>query len=249
MATVEAADGTPIAYEQVGVGRPLVCVHGTGATAGTFRGFASSLEDVSCVLVERRGRGDSGDADAYALDREVEDLLAVLDEFEPPAVLGHSYGGIVAFEAARRTDRLSRLAVYEPPVLAGTGDEGLASSLADRLDAGQNRAVVRQFFDRAVGEAVDDIWPTWEVDAPPARTFVREVTAVEAYDLPTDPSIDIPTLLLSGEESPRHLRDSTRAVADVLPSARLVTLEGIGHAGLSRAPDRLASVIGAFLQP
>lgn len=247
MVRVESADGTRIAYEHIGSGRPLVCVHGTGASGEPLRLLASSFDAVECIVVDRRGRGDSADADAHSLDREVEDLLTVLKRVDDPALFGHSFGGIVALEAARRLDRLDRLVLYEPPVLAGDDGEDLAATLADRLDAGEEATVVRHFFERAVGADVDDLWPTWEAEAPPAHTFVREVAAVEAYDLPEDPDVEVPTLLLYGEESPLHLRNAAGTVADAVPDARLVELAGVGHAGNTRAPDRVAAAIESFL--
>lgn len=248
MERVESADGTRIVCERVGTGRPLVCVHGTGATKESLALLAGSFDAVECVLVERRGRGDSGDAAVHALDREVEDLLAVLDRVENPALFGHSFGGIVALEAARRTDRLDRLALYEPPVLGGGDGESLAATLADAHEAGDDAADVRRFFERAVGEDVRDLWPSWEEEAPPAHTFVREVAAVESYELPDASDLGVPALLLYGDESPRHLRESTQAVADALPDARLTSLEGVGHVGIIHAADTVAAELEPFLR-
>jgi len=248
MERVPSADGTEIAYERLGSGTPMVCVHGTGASSGPLRFLAAAFDSVGGIVVDRRGRGESGDADAHSLDSEVDDLLAVLDRVEATALFGHSFGGIVALEAARRTDRLERLVLYEPPVLGGDDGETLAAELASLHEDGDGDAAIRRFFDEAVGEDVDDMWPTWETDAPPARTFVREVAAVEAYDLPTDLDLGVPTLLLYGEESPRHLRESTLAVGDALPDARLVELEGVGHVGNTQAPEQVAAAVGPFLR-
>lgn len=247
MEDVESTDGTRIAYECIGSGCPLVCVHGTGASSGSLRFFAASFDVLQCVVMDRRGRGESGDTDAHAIDHEVEDLLAVLGIFQDPALFGHSYGGILALEAARRLDGLDGLVLYEPPVLGGDDGESLAAELGALHDDGDGAEVVRRFFDRAVGEDIDDLWPNWETEAPPAHTFVREVAAVERYTLPEALAIDVPTLLVYGEESPQHLRDSTTAIADLLPGARLVELEGIGHNGTSHAPARLAAEFESFL--
>jgi pimeloyl-ACP methyl ester carboxylesterase len=245
---VESADGTRIAYDRVGSGAPMVCVHGTGASSGPLRFLAASLDAVECAVLDRRGRGESGDADAHSLDREVEDVLAVLDRFETPALYGHSFGGSVALEVARRTDDVDALVLYEPPVLGGEGDQRLAADLADLLAAGDEEAVVRRFFDEAVDEDVDELWPNWREEAPAARTFAREVATVEAYDLPAALSLDVPVLLFYGAESPEHLRRSTLAVADAFPDARLVELAGVGHTGNTTAPDRVATEIESFLR-
>lgn len=247
MERVESADGTPIAYERVGEGDPLICVHGTAAGRGSWRAVARALDGVGAALVDRRGRGESGDAPDHGLDREVADLLAVLDRVGPAAVLGHSFGGIVALEAARRTDAVRRLVLYEPPALAGDGG-GFAADLRRLHEEEGGDAVVRAFFEAATGEPIDEAWPGWRGAAPPGRTIPREVAAVEAYELPGPAGVGVPALLLTGSESPPDLRASTAALADALSDPRVRRLDGYGHAANTRDPDLVAGIVGDFLR-
>lgn len=241
-------DGTRVAYELVGEGRPLVVVHGTAADRDSWRGVAERLEGFEVALLERRGRGASTDGDDYSIGREVEDVLAVLDEYPEPALLGHSFGAVVALEAARRTDRISDLVLYEPPVLAGREGDAMAEDLRRIRDEEGEDAAVKAFLEAGVADDVDEWWPEWREEAPPGRTVLREVETVERYELADSVDARTSALLLHGTESPAHLQESTRAVADVLPNSRVVELEGLGHAGNAEAPDAVADVIESFLR-
>lgn len=116
METITSADGATIAYERSGSGPSLVLVHGATADHTTWAPALPLLEEHFTVYaMDRRGRGDSGDADDYALDREAEDVVALVETIdEPVTLLCHSFGGLCALEAAPRTDRLRRLVPYEP---------------------------------------------------------------------------------------------------------------------------------------
>jgi len=113
---VVSPDGTPIGSFQRGLGPPVVLLHGTGADASRWARALPALEGYLTVyaVVDRRGRGGSGDAAAYTLKREVEDVLAVLESVDAAATLpGHSFGGLCALEAATRRPRLTRLVLYD----------------------------------------------------------------------------------------------------------------------------------------
>ena len=115
---VASLDGTRIAVHRSGEGPPLVLVHGAAADHSRWRPVLPALERRFTVLaVDRRGRGGSGDAAAYALEREVEDVVAVVEAAgEPVALLGHSHGAVCALEAARLTGGVRALVLYEPPL-------------------------------------------------------------------------------------------------------------------------------------
>ena len=112
-----SADGTPIGFLKFGSGPSLVFVHGSVNTGEEWLQVATAMaEQFTCYVMDRRGRGRSGDAAAYSLDRECEDIIAVLEVAGPEAhLLGHSYGAICALETARRLP-IGRLVVYEPPL-------------------------------------------------------------------------------------------------------------------------------------
>lgn len=118
METVTSADGTTIAFERTGSGPPLVLVHGTGLDHNFWdlSGVGPALaENYTVYAVDRRGRGGSGDADVYELEREIEDVVAVVESIDDPVtLLGHSYGGLCTLEAAERIETLQSLVLYEP---------------------------------------------------------------------------------------------------------------------------------------
>ena len=251
MQTVTSADGTEIAYEQHGEGSPLILVHGASADRTSFRPLVPQLADDHTLIVpDRRGRGDSGDGPTYSLDREIEDLRALLAVIDgTPAVFGHSFGGLVAL-AATPDLPIRRLVLYEPAVLVGDHrDDALADRMQDRLDAGERRAAFRLFIEEAGGVPDATALPWWPQEAPLDRTetVIRETRAVEAYRLPSTPEIDVPTLLLRGERGPDHLRDAVVALENRLADVRTTALAGVGHMGIESAPERVGDAVVAFL--
>ena len=118
MEKVASQDGTTIGYSHIGSGSPLVLVHGTGGASTRWTPILPALEQhFSVCVVDRRGRGASGDGNTYAIEREFEDIAAVVDAMgEPVNLLGHSFGGICALEAGLLTRNLRKLVLYEPPI-------------------------------------------------------------------------------------------------------------------------------------
>ena len=120
MPTVKSADATPIAYSRTGNGLPLVLVHGISADASRWAPVMPALEERYTVFaMDRRGRGESSDGAAYGLEREFDDVAALVDAAAasaaaPVSLLGHSYGGLCALYATLRTPRVNKLVVYEP---------------------------------------------------------------------------------------------------------------------------------------
>ncbi len=114
--TVTSVDGTPIAYWRSGEGPPLVQVHEAPADHGRWAPVLPAFEQRFTVCaVDRRGRGGSGDSEDHAIEREFEDIAAVVDSLgEPANVLGHSYGVLCALEAALLTRNVLKLVLYEP---------------------------------------------------------------------------------------------------------------------------------------
>jgi pimeloyl-ACP methyl ester carboxylesterase len=250
MNTVISADGTEIAYEQVGDGRPLVLIHGGGVTRRIWNGTRPHLADDATLLIpDRRGRGDSGDADEYSLEREVADIRAVLDAIDSePILFGHSFGALLALEAAQESS-VKRLILYEPAILTGEHRDGanLASEMDELLDAGDRRQAVKLYFEEAAGAENVEQWPIWPDCVSLAETIVRENHAVERYRL-DDPDVAAPTLSMMSENGPKHLRDGVRALHDTLSDSRLVELDGVGHGGVSSAPEQVAGEIRPFVR-
>lgn len=254
MESVTSADGTTITYEQTGSGPPLVLVHGTAGDRDDWREVAPMFaEHFTVYNIDRRGRGESGDADDYSLERDIEDVAAVLEEAGDGATLfGHSFGGAVALEAALRAGTVDRLVLYEPVVPPESdelfADEDLArvESLADE----EPDAALETFFREVVGVSDEELEglrssPQWETGTRTIRTVPREVRALasHAFDTAGYEKLAIPTDLVMGGQSPDHLRECTERVAALLPNSGLIELAGMGHDGLITDPDRFGSLI------
>jgi pimeloyl-ACP methyl ester carboxylesterase len=252
---VEAPDGVAIACEVSGDGVPLVLVHGAGSARWSFDEVRPYLEPrFTVIAIDRRGRGDSADGAEYALEREYEDVAAVVRDAGKGALLmGHSYGGLVAAGAARVLDP-PLLALYEPAmggVLATREQierwEGLIAD-CDR------DTVLREFFreiagytDAATREAEGS--PVWEARRRIVPTLPRELRAELAHRHDPDAlgASSAPTLLLVGSESPDWALRSVDAYCDSIPNAERVVLEGQGHSANMTAPGLLAAELERFL--
>lgn len=148
--TVLADDGTELGIHRLGSGSPVVIVHGSISTAQSWIPVAALLAaDHSVFVLDRRGRGSSGNAETYSLETEAADIIAVLTEVEQqtgvvPALVGHSYGAICALEAIRAGANVSSVALYEPPLpvdgpIAGKHLAPYAAAIA----ASDNDAAIR----------------------------------------------------------------------------------------------------------
>jgi pimeloyl-ACP methyl ester carboxylesterase len=254
---VTAPDGVRIACEVSGEGPPLVLVHGAGSARWSFDEVRPPLEPrFTVIAIDRRGRGDStdGDGDGYALESEVEDVAAVVrDAGEGALLFGHSYGGLIAGEAARRLD-LPRLALYEPPM----GGVVATSEMLDRwerlIEAGERDTVVRELEVDVGGDdeaAIDEVVgsPEWEARKRVVHTVPRELRAELAhrFDGAALSELAMPTLLLVGAESPEWAVRSVDAYADAIPGSERRILDGQGHGANLTAPYLLAAELGRFM--
>lgn len=231
---ITSADGTEIAYEHSGDGPPLVLVHGCGVSSVIWEPSLDRLTDHFTVYrFDRRGRGESGDSDQYSLQREAEDLLAVIDTIEEPvSVFGHSFGANVAYEGAKRSDHVENLVLYEPRVPTPPHDTKpeFAPELWTYVENGDERKAKREFFKEMV-----DMIPFNTNDFPdtvtqtPALTLAREIDAAEGTRLNPVPDISATVLLLDAEESPAYFRDATATISSYLPESKQRLLPGIGH--------------------
>ena len=133
--TVHSADGTKIGFVRLGSGPSLVLVHGGVNTRDAWLPVATVIANqFTCYVMDRRGRGRSGDGPEHSLDRECEDIKAVLDFAGPGAhLLGHSYGAICALEAACRFP-VGRLVLYEPPLFDGENRSFVGTSTKNTDD-------------------------------------------------------------------------------------------------------------------
>jgi len=263
--TTRSSDGTVLAYRSHGSGPGLVVVPGSTRRAHHYDALASALaETVSVHVVERRGRGASGpQGPAYGLDREVEDVLAVLDATGSTALFGHSYGGLVALETARvRT--VATLIVYEPSAgLSARLDTGFTGPLADALARGRYATAMARLIS-GLGLARMPAPLTGAVcwlmmrgrEGAVLRETIRTVPAEIQAGLSLDPdlaryaAITARTLLLGGERSPQWLRSVLTDLDRTMPGAALVMAPRLDHNAPDQdGPDVIAGLVRAFLAP
>ena len=237
--TVISADGTTIAYERSGSGRPaLVIVTGAFNDRVSSASLAAGLRARFDVYrFDRRGRGDSGDTHPWSVAREVEDLAAVIAATGgAPFVYGHSSGAALALEAAAAGVPMRRLVAYEPPY---TGTSGAHASQADELDAlvaeGRLEDAAIAFLrgtDAPPGaiEAARSA-PHWPAMVALAPTLSYDVRLVNGGEPPVERlgSVAVPVLAAAGGLSPDWALRATDAVAAAVPDGRAGLVEGQTH--------------------
>ena len=257
--TVLGADGVRIGLLTAGSGPAVLLVHGGMGSIDSWRPIVGRLTGrFRVTAMDRRGRGTSGDADGYALDREYADVAAVAealagDQGGPVDVVGHSYGATCALGAAARGAPFRRIVLYEPP-----GPETAADRWPERLSAmvaeGQVGRAVFTFLTEIIGlsraevEALRDAPGGRDVLPVAAATLPREARALAEVDLAAEAAgVRQPVLLLLGAASPNWAGEITRQLAAALPAATVTELPGVGHRGLDTAPDLVTAAVIGFL--
>lgn len=261
METVISRDGTPIAYHSRGEGPPLVLIPGTGAAnpIAWTAVLAPLVKQFRVCAVDRRGHGASGDGPIYALEREIEDVAAVIDSLEEPAhVLGHSFGGLLALEAALRTRNIHKLILYEPAMGTQGGawlyPEGFLDRLEALLNAGDRAGALTLHYRETVGMSPDELErfrfsPAWPERVTIAHTLAREMRAEEGYvfDAQRFRDLQVPTLLLQGGDSPDVLKGGIEALALLLPNSQVTVMPGQQHIAMYSAPELFVREVVEFL--
>ena len=220
---VTSPDGVSIACEVSGEGPPLVLVHGAGSARWSFDLVRPELEShFTVIAVDRRGRGDSSDGQGYEVEREFEDMAAVVRDAGDGALLvGHSYGALIA--------------------------AGAAQLLGDQMVREFFREVAGFREDEIDELALSPVWERRKLVSP---TLPRELRAEGAFRLEPDglARLETPTLMLLGSESPDWARRSTDAYSQAIPNAEIRILEGHGHGATTSGPELLAAELERFLR-
>jgi pimeloyl-ACP methyl ester carboxylesterase len=254
---VVSADGTPIAVWRSREGPPLVLVHGAAADHIRWAPVLPALgEHFTVLAIDRRGRGQSGDADEYAIAREYEDVAAVVESAgEGVHVLGHSYGGICALEAALLTDGVRKLVLYEPPMGFLASPPDVVHRLEALLEEGERDELVAFFMREVAGLPSDQVellrsLPAWEARVAVAHTIPREERASREYAFDPDRfrELDVPTLFLQGGDSPAPFQAAGEAVRDALPNCRVVIMPGQRHAAMDTGTELFTAEALSFLK-
>ena len=240
METTRSTDGTSIAYQRTGTGPALVLVVGAFCDRMTTAELAPLLAPRFTVYeYDRRGRGDSGGGGEYAVEREVEDLAAVVDAAGGSAcAYGHSSGGILALEAAARGVPLTRLAVYEPPYTApedGEPSYELLEAVQKRLADDDPDGAAEAFMagsgappEAIAGARRGPYWPRMRALAP---TLVHDLTLSDGGTVPRErlARVAVPVLALAGGASAEWAQRACRRVVDAVPDGRAAVLDGQTH--------------------
>jgi pimeloyl-ACP methyl ester carboxylesterase len=261
MNKVMSKDGTAIAFDRSGQGPALILVGG----AFQYRAIDPPTAHLAALLAEqftvfhydRRGRGDSSDTPPYAIEREMEDLEALIKEAGGSAfVFGMSSGGVLALAAVARGLAITKLAVYEPPFNPGDEQarqtaERYTRELTTLLSEGRQGDAVALAMttwgappEAVVGMRQTPIWPLFEAVAP---TLAYDNAIMGDGSVPADQlaSITVPTLVMAGGASPTLMQDAAQVVAHALPNVKHRTLEGQTH---DVAPEVLAPILEQFFK-
>jgi pimeloyl-ACP methyl ester carboxylesterase len=258
--TVRSRDGTTIAFDRSGRGPSLIIVNGALSDRGAVSDLAPRLADqLTVIAYDRRGRGDSTDTPPYAVEREVEDLAALVDVAGGSAfVLGHSSGAVLALSAAAAGVPIERLALYEPPLMVDDARPPIPDDYVSHLDelvaAGRRSEAVSYFLTTGPlvpPQVIDGMrqspgWPPMEAMAHTIPYDARIMDGLMTEDpgpLAKWASVATPTLVLDGGASPPWIRHGASALVEILPNASAATLEGQGHGPASNV---LAPVLLVF---
>ncbi|ROP72448.1 alpha/beta fold hydrolase [Curtobacterium sp. PhB115] len=260
--TVVSADGTVIAVSDAGTGPALVVVGGAFDHHGTpyLEHLTAGLRDrYRVVTYDRRGRGASGDTLPWAIEREVEDLAAVVSAIdEPVAALGLCVGAGVVLRGLSGGVPIAAAVLYEPPYRATVDPHADDVVFADLLDehvaAGRRAQAVRAFLAQVLGVPMGVItalrlkgalWRSLVVDA---HVLSRDVRVLNGLAIPerVAAAVGVPVVVGAGTDGLEWMRDAARAVVDAVPGSEYVELPGQGHVP---DPEALGTVLDRFLSP
>jgi pimeloyl-ACP methyl ester carboxylesterase len=247
--TVTSNDGSRIAYDRIGEGPTVILVAG----ALGYRKF-NKMEELArllsghCTVInyDRRGRGDSTEVKPFALEREIEDIAALVDaEGGSASLWGWSSGGALALRAAGAGIGVERVSVYEVPFMVTPGARRPTRDYAERLDelvaADDRSGAVKHFMRSAIGipapfVAVMPLMPMWKGVKATAPTLPYDWAALgkhTMYGAPLDPAewatVTMPAQVVYGSKTMDVLEQGSRALAEALPNAELRELEGVSH--------------------
>jgi len=256
--STRAADGVEIGYFRRGQGPALVITHGSIATKEQWLPATEHLaRDFTCFVHDRRGRGASGDAAAYSLGCEVDDIAAMMAVAGPGAhLLGHSFGALCTLAYAERHAIDGVLVLYEPPLavdgpVAGPPLEGYRALVeAGDLDAALEHALIH--FVRMPKEAIPMVrqTPLWGGCMPLTPTWVRELEQIDALgaDLGHYAAVTARTHILAGLATTPFLLDGAHQLRGVIAGAKITEMPGDGHFAHVANPRNFAAAVKAAIE-
>jgi len=260
MGMTYSKDGTKVAYDKTGQGPSLIIVAGAFQDRMAMAAYAEPLSKHFTVYnYDRRGRGESGDNQPYTVEREIEDIDALIQEAGGSAfVFGGSSGGVLTLDAVAHGLNITKLAIYEPPFVVDDSrdpvPENIVDQLKDMIVSGRRGDAAETFMtkgslmpaDTVAGMRTQPFWPGVETVA---HTLVYDATIMEGTmqgaPLPSDrwKAVIIPTLVIYGGVGPAWSRNAAEALIEMLPHAERQTLEAEFH---NLSPDVLTQVLEKF---
>jgi pimeloyl-ACP methyl ester carboxylesterase len=252
---VTSKDGTRIAFDRLGEGPPVILVSGGSVDRSSNAPVGELLADQFTVLnYDRRGRGPSGDTPPYAVEREVEDIEAVIEAAGGSAHLyGSSSGASLALEASASGLPVTSLALWEPPYILDPAQRppaDTAKTFTELVSAGRRGDAVEFFMAKVVGMPSEFVaqarsQPFWAATEALAHTLAYDATIMGDYSLPVDraAAVTAPTMVIAGAASFPFMRETAEALAEALPNGQVRILEGQDH---NVAPEAIAPVMKEF---
>ena len=259
MPHVISRDGTTIGFERLGAGEAIVLID--GATSSRAMGFSPRLAGIlaprfSVTAYDRRGRGASDDTAPFAVEREIEDIDALIDAAGGSAALfGISSGAALALQAAVELDhKVTAVALYEPPY--NDDDAPLWRDYRRQLGellAADRRGDAIELFMRFVGVPSEQIeamrgspmWPALEAVAPTLAYDAAVLGEDRAVPTPLAARLGSPALVMNGSEGFPFMRTTAKALAAAMPAGRYLELAGQRH---NVDPEVIAPVLAEFFE-
>jgi pimeloyl-ACP methyl ester carboxylesterase len=254
-------DGTKIAYDKTGQGPALIIVAGAFQGRMAMAAFAEPLsKNFTVYNYDRRGRGESGDTEPYAVEREIEDLDALIQEAGGSAfVFGGSSGGVLTLDAAAHGSHITKLAVYEPPFVVDDSrdpvPEDMVEQLKELIASGRKGDAAETFMTKGSlmpAEMVAGMrtQPFWTEVETVAHTLIYDAMIMDGTmrgtPLPTErwSTVRVPTLVIYGGDGPVWSRNAAESLVALLPQVQSKALQGEFH---TLTPDALTPVLEEFL--
>ena len=258
---VTSKDGTRIAFDRSGEGPALILVGGALSERSAWAPMAKLLAPRFTVFsLDRRGRGDSGDTQPYAVEREIEDIEAVIDEAGGTAfVHGQSSGAVLSLEAtAKLGAKVQKLSLYEPPFIIDNSrplpPADFVEHINELIAADRRGEAVEYWMTDVVGAPAEVVTemkssPAWPALEAVAHTLPYDIAVLDG-GMSGEPlaaekwtSVTAPVLVMDGGASPEWIRNTARMLASVLPSATHLSLPDQTH---DAAPEVLAPQLERF---
>jgi pimeloyl-ACP methyl ester carboxylesterase len=267
MNEIMSQDGTRIAFEQSGTGPAVIVVAAALADhKGTTKLATHLAEHFTVINYDRRGRGQSTDMPPYAIEREIEDIEALIDHAGGQAfVFGSSSGSVLALDAASKLGpKVKKLFMYEPPFIIDGSFPAMPDTFIDEIKglvaANKRNDAVKRFFHKGMGipafavMLMRYLMPGWSGMARIAHTIPYDLTILAGTQsgkpLPIErwASLMTPTLVMVGSKSEAFFHDGARALADGLPTVQYCPLAGRDHSAILMAARALADAAGNFFR-